>query len=183
MMIRTRDELRYYIREDAKANMIDNGSMIYLLKLFYGNVNACVFHYLKSLRKYEYYTNINSPLRHYWRFLNRRLGLKYNLAIPINVVGPGLYLPHIEGGVIVNCRSIGSNCKINSGVVVGSKHDNTQIAVIGNNVELAVGCKIIGEVSIGNNVIVAPNAVVINDIPDNCIVGGVPAKIIKHINA
>ena len=37
----------------------------------------------------------------------------------------------------------------------------------------------IGRIKIGNNVIVAPNAVVINDVPDNVIVGGVPAKIIK----
>ena len=181
-MIRTKEELRYHICEDAKANGIEDRGIIYLLKLFYGNVNACVFCYLKSLRKYEFYTNINSPLKYYWRFLNRRLGLKYNLAIPINVVGPGLYLPHIEGGVIVNCMVIGRNCKINSGVVVGSKNDNTQIAVIGENVELAVGCKVIGKVSIGNNVIVAPNAVVVDDVPDNCIVGGVPAKIIKRIS-
>ncbi len=57
--------------------------------------------------------------------------------------------------------------------------DNTQIAEIGDNVELAVGCKVIGRIIIGNNVIVAPNAVVVKDVPDNAIVGGVPATIIK----
>lgn len=57
--------------------------------------------------------------------------------------------------------------------------DNTQIAEIGDNVELAVGCKVIGRIKIGNNVIVAPNAVVVKDVPNNAIVGGVPATIIK----
>lgn len=177
-MISTREDLKFYLQEDAKANGIKPG-IEYIIKLIYGNVHACAYRYLKSLRKYEYYQNTGSILRYCYRFYNRRLGLKYNLAIPINVVGYGLYLPHLEGGVIVNCHSLGNNCKINSGVVVGNKHDISQIAVIGNNVELAVGCKVIGRIKIGNNVIVAPNAVVINDVPDNVIVGGVPAKIIK----
>ncbi len=177
-MIKTKEDLRFYINEDAKANGIKQGTS-YIVKLLYGNVNACVYRYLKTLRKYEYYKNTGSVLRFWYRFYNRRLGLKYNLAIPINVVGYGLYIPHLEGGVIVNCKSIGNNCKINSGVVVGSKHNNSQIAEIGNNVELAVGCKVIGKIKIGNNVVVAPNAVVVKDVPDNTIVGGVPAKIIK----
>ena len=168
----------FYLQEDAKANGITQG-VKYLIKLFYGNVHACVYRYLKSLRKYEYYHNNNSILRFWYRFYNRRLGLKYNIAIPINVVGYGLYLPHLEGGVIINCKSMGCYCKVNSGVVVGSKHNNSQIAVIGNNVELSVGCKVIGEIHIGNNVVVAPNAVVVKDVADNTIVGGVPAKVLK----
>ena len=177
-MIKSKQDLKFYISEDAKANGIITGWK-YLLALFYGNVNACAFRYLKSLRKYEYFHNIGSILRFWYRFYNRRLGLKYNLALPINVIGYGLYLPHLEGGVIINCKSIGCNCKINSGVVVGSKYDNTHIAEIGDNVELAVGAKVIGLIKIGNNVLVAPNAVVVKDVPDNAIVGGVPAKIIK----
>lgn len=65
-------------------------------------------------------------------------------------------------------------------VIVGDcMVDNTQIAEIGDNVELAVGCKVIGRIKIGNNVTVAPNAVVVKDVPNNAIVGGVPATIIK----
>lgn len=176
-MIKTKEELIFYINEDVKANGIKQG-FSYIVKLLQGNVHAGVYRYLKTLRKYEYYNNIGSVLRFWYRFYNRRLGLKYNLAIPINVVGYGLYIPHLEGG-IVNFKSIGNNCKINSGVVVGSKHNNSQIEEIVNNVELAVGCKVIGKIKIGNNVVVAPNAVVVNDVQDNTIVGGVPAKSIK----
>ena len=178
-MIITRKDLKFYIESDLKANGI-SGNIDYYLKLIYGNVNACVVRYLRSLRKYEFYTNANSLLKLYWRYRNRQLRLKYNLAIPINVVGPGLYIPHIEGGVIINCKKIGANCKINSGVVIGNKHNNSMIAVIGDNVEICVGAKVIGAITIGDNAIVAPNAVVINDVPPECVVGGVPAKIIRQ---
>lgn len=177
-MINKVDILKYYIKEDAQANKIQSW-IDYRIKLMYGNVNACVFRYLKVLRKYEYYSKNKKILRYYYRFLHRRYGLKYNLAIPINKVGFGLYIPHIEGGVIVNCEKIGNHCTINSGVVVGNKGDNSKVPTIGNNVTLSVGCKIIGNIIIGNNVLIAPNAVVVKDVPDNCVVAGVPARIIK----
>ena len=96
-MIKTKVGLKFYLQEDAKANGIKPG-ICYIVKLIYGNVHACSYRYLKSLRKYEYYHNCGRLLRYLYRFYNRRLGLKYNLAIPINVVGYGLYLPHLEGG-------------------------------------------------------------------------------------
>ena len=52
---------------------------------------------------------------------------------------------------------------------------------IGNNVSLGANVTIIGPVHVGNNVTVAAGAVVVKDVPDNCIVAGVPAKIIKTI--
>ena len=54
--------------------------------------------------------------------------------------------------------------------------------IIGNNVWIGDKTTILGGVTIGNNVIVAANAVVTRDVPDNCIVGGIPATIIKHLN-
>ena len=50
----------------------------------------------------------------------------------------------------------------------------------GNNCYISTGVTILGPVNIGNNVTIAAGAVVINDIPDNCVVGGVPAKILKY---
>lgn len=177
-MIKTRKELKYYISEDAKANGISVGWK-YFLKLIYGNNHAHAFRYLKSLRKFEYYSNIQSPLKYWFRFYNRRLGLRYNLTLFKNTIQPGIYIPHLEGGVIMNCKSVGRYCIVNSGVLCGYKGTHDKIPVIGNNVELGAGCKIIGGVTIGDNVIVAPNAVVIKDVPNNAIIGGVPSKILK----
>ncbi|MCV3763500.1 sugar O-acetyltransferase [Companilactobacillus farciminis] len=65
----------------------------------------------------------------------------------------------------------------------GSKYliTYTQPISIGNDVWIGGNCTIIGGVHIGNNVIVGAGAVVVKDVPDNCVVGGVPAKIIKKL--
>lgn len=177
-MIKTKEELNLYLREDARANGITSKSS-YLLKLIYGNVGACVFRYLKSLRRYEFYTNTNSPLRYVYRFYNRRLGLKYNLSLQINKIGYGIYIPHFEGGVIVNCRSLGNYCTLNSGVVIGNRHSNEEVPIIGNHVVVAPKATIIGAISIGDNAVIAPNSVVIKDVPADYVVSGIPAKILK----
>lgn len=83
------------------------------------------------------------------------------------------------GGVICNAKSIGKNFTINTGCVLGKKNTNEERPIVGNNVEMCIGSKIIGGVVIGDNVIVAPNSVVIKDIEEGDIVSGVPAKSIK----
>lgn len=56
-----------------------------------------------------------------------------------------------------------------------------KVVTIGNDVWIGGNCTIVPGVTIGNNVIVAAGAVVTKDVPDNCVVGGVPAKIIKKL--
>lgn len=97
------------------------------------------------------------------------------------MVGYGFKLPHvIGGGIIINCNSMGNYGGANVGVVVGNNHTWDDRPVMGDYVGLTTGCKVIGGVHIGNHVTVAPNSVVIKDVPDNCVVSGVPAKIIKQ---
>lgn len=94
-------------------------------------------------------------------------------------MGYGFRATHLNGGIIINCESMGNYCIVNSGVVVGVKTGVTKAPVIGNNVELATGCKVIGNVVIGDNVIVAPNSVVIKNVEQETVVSGVPAKFLK----
>lgn len=182
IMIKNKKELYKYIDEDATANGIRQG-FSYYIKLFYGNVPARAFRYLKSLRKYEYGINTHSLFLFWYRFINRRLGAKYNIAITPNTVGYGLKLPHLEQGVIINCTSMGNHCIVNSGVVLGNKGPgkNEQKPRVGNYVNFCVGSKAVGDINIGDNVMIAPNAVVTKDVPANCVVAGIPAKIIKSL--
>ena len=53
---------------------------------------------------------------------------------------------------------------------------------MGNDVYISAGARIIGKITIGNNVIIGTNAVVNKDVPDNCIVAGVPAKVIRTVD-
>lgn len=72
---------------------------------------------------------------------------------------------------------MGKNCVIRQGVTIGTKNEDHDVPIIGNNVEFGAGCKVLGKIKIGNNVIIGANAVVLCDVPDNSIAVGIPAKI------
>lgn len=74
---------------------------------------------------------------------------------------------------------MGHYCTINSGVIIGTNRRG-ELAEIGDNVDICIGSKVIGGVKVGNNVIIAPNSVVVKDLPDNTIVSGVHATILKY---
>ena len=63
----------------------------------------------------------------------------------------------------------------------GNKNGLENIPTIGDNVTICPGAKIIGKITIGNNVTIGPNSVVVKDVPDNAVVVGIPAKILKII--
>lgn len=187
-MIKTKADLMYYIKCDRLRNIGNMSPIVLLLKSFYKSEDYISYNYLRTLRKYEYYYNYSKQTlggvicKAYYKYKLHKLSLSYNIIIGPNMLGPGFKMPHIiGGGIVINCKSMGENCSANVNVLVGNKNGNESRPIIGNNVKLSTGCKIYGNISIGNNVIVAPNAVVCKDIPDNCIVGGIPARIIKRI--
>lgn len=92
-------------------------------------------------------------------------------------MGGGLLIAH-GFSIIINCKSMGHNCTIYQQVTIGQT--STGVPTIGDNVTIYCGAKVLGGITIGNNVIIGANAVVVKDVPDNCVVAGVPAKIIKY---
>ena len=185
-MIKTKKDLKRYLKEDGIRNGIVS-ILKYYVQLVYGSENAHIYRYLRTLRFLEYCTNTSSffyrrLLRPLIRYRYRRLGLRYNMAIQINCVGYGLRIMHIAGGggAIINCKSMGNYCGVNSGVIIGTDGGADIKPIIGNHVAFGPGAKVFGTVTIGNNVFVAANSVVTKDVPDNCIVGGIPAKYIKE---
>jgi len=108
--------------------------------------------------------------------------LLYNSDIPSSVsIGKGTLFGHSGIGVVIHQDAIiGNNSVLGQGITIGGRSRNPQVPVIGNRVYIAAGARVLGPITIGNNVIIAPNAVVIKDVGDNCIVGGIPAKILKE---
>lgn len=185
-MIKTKRDYLFYREKDTVANIGREhcGRIRMLLNLWYGNDSYRSLHYLYALRKYEYMLNCYNSF--YGRVISmftkirwHRIGARYNICILPNTVGFGLRIPHLNSGIIVNCKSVGNNCIINAGVIIGN-NDRGELAKIGDNVNLTVGCKIIGGVHVGNNAVIALNSVVVKDVPENAIVSGVPAQLLKY---
>ena len=116
-------------------------------------------------------------------FFRRRSERIYHTVIA-GEIGPGLCVGHaIAGGIIMNDKTrIGKNCNIHHGVTIGVKNRGCAVGVpvFGDNVYIGPGAKVIGGIRIGNNVAIGANAVVTHDVPDNAVVGGVPARILSH---
>lgn len=102
----------------------------------------------------------------------------FNSAVdPSTQIGKGTIFGYGGIAIVIHKRAvIGENCVIGSCVTVGGRnHDN--VPVIGDNVKIHTGAKVLGNITIGNNVEVGANAVVIESVQDNAIVAGVPAKV------
>jgi serine O-acetyltransferase len=101
------------------------------------------------------------------------------IELPCEVnVGSNFVIDHFGGIIISGFAQIGNNCRIRNGVVIGlQRAGESRAPLIGDNVDIGAGAKLLGPIRIGNNVLIGANAVVINDVPHNCIAVGVPARI------
>lgn len=121
------------------------------------------------------------PLVFFYKFLCLHFRYKYGFQIPLTAkIGGGLYIGHF-GTIIINSQaSIGKNCNIGPNVVIGQTNKGRKKGVpqIGDEVWIGTGAVIVGKITIGNNVLIAPNSYVNFDIPSNSLVLGNPATII-----
>lgn len=127
---------------------------------------------IPEFRSVVYYRYRISKLLFCWIFPGMSCLFLYTKEI-----GPGLLIQH-GFATIVNAKKIGKNCRILQQVTVG--YTEKGHPTIGDNVVICAGAKVIGNITIGNNVKIGANAVVCDDVPDNCVVAGIPAKIIKR---
>jgi serine O-acetyltransferase len=101
------------------------------------------------------------------------------IELPCEVdVGQNFIIDHFGGIVISGYAKFGDNCRIRNGVVVGLRHvEDKRAPIIGNNVDIGAGAKLLGPIRIGDNVLIGANAVVLCDVPNDSIAVGVPAVI------
>lgn len=98
-------------------------------------------------------------------------------------IGPGLYLPH-AGGIVLGAARIGRNATIFQGVTLGATTLDLDFAPdrrprVGDDVTISAGAKVLGGISIGSGAVIGANAVVIADVADGDVVGGVPARVLR----
>ena len=167
-MIQSKKELKEFILLEGKnyQSQIGGFRKRFWMNLFSNPIceQKYIWLYIKTLRLVEYYENLKNrhkiflPVYVYYLHKLRKYSHITGYQIPPHIISKGLTIWH-WGPIIINpSASIGENCTIYPGVLIGHKNPGEGCAVIGNNVFIGAGTKIIGRVKIGNNVITCAHA-------------------------
>lgn len=129
-------------------------------------------------RKASRASNILSKI--FWRVLHRWCMFHTGIQIPIGTeIGEGLKIGHFGNIVINPAAKIGRNFNIAQGCLVGNAQGKKKgVPIIGDNVVMSANSVVVGGITIGDDVMIAPNAFVNFDVPNNSIVIGNPGHII-----
>lgn len=159
---------RNVVRIDAKR-------WLDLYKIPYKNTVGFIYllSYYPEFRNLFYYRV--GAIHHFLKITCPKMA---SLYIVTDSVGEGLFIQHGFATVIA-AKSIGKNCWINQQVTIGFTSD-TDCPVIKDNVTISAGAKVLGGIEIGSNSTIGANAVVLKNVPENCVVVGIPAYIVKR---
>ncbi len=104
-----------------------------------------------------------------------------SLYIEAKEIGGGLFIQH-GFATMITAEAIGENCWINQQVTIGYNGDG-RAPVIGNDVMITCGAKVLGAITVGDRAVIGANAVVIRDVESGTVMGGVPARVIRKEQA
>lgn len=130
--------------------------------------------YMLLWRKFEKKPTFLTKLKLY------RLTRKYGLEISTSAkIGKGLYLGHPYNITVAGEAELGNNVNLHKGCTIGRENRGMRNGApkIGNNVYIGINAIVVGNIKIGNDVLIAPNSFVNFDVPDHCIVIGNPASV------
>lgn len=165
-----KDDIKVIYENDPAANNI------FEVIFCYPGFQALMFHRFANKLK-----RIGVPfLPRYISYLTRIItGIEIH---PSATIGERLFIDHGEGVVIGETSVIGDDVIIYQQVTLGGtgKEHGKRHPTIGNNVVIGAGAKILGNIAIGDHVRIGAGSVVVNDVPDNCTVVGIPGRIVKQ---
>jgi len=124
---------------------------------------------------------------HYFlaRWISQRAARKTGIEIhPGATIGKGLFIDHGSGVIIGETAIIGDNVTLYQGVTLGGtgKETGKRHPTICDNVMISAGAKVIGSFTVGENSKIGAGSVVLEEVPPNCTVVGVPGRIVKQDN-
>lgn len=138
--------------------------------------------YLKYLRKEEIFFKkegiINRLISLYYARKKNRLGAKLGFYIPKFTIGSDLTIYHHGAITVSGDAKIGDGCILHGMNCIGNNGNEEHAPVIGNNVDIGVGAKIIGDVKIADNITIGANAVVTKSCTiEGATLVGIPARV------
>lgn len=138
-------------------------------------MNAMKLYY----RSRWFYTHHMKLIAKFWLGM---MYLIYNCYIPYTAeIGKNCKIAYKGMSVVVHARAkIGNNVVIGTCVTIGGNKKEVGVPIIEDNCYLATGCKVFGDISIGEGSFIGANTVVTRSIPPKSLVSGIPAKIIKE---
>ena len=174
-MIRSRQDLERFLRQDRIAL----GKKDQARPSPFGDE---VWRFQRLMRRTEYRVNcartpLGKAVAAVYRLRYHRFCVRMGFHLPLNIFDEGLSIAHY-GALVVNSRAkVGKNCRIHAMVVIGATNGNAAAPVIGDNVYIGAGAKIIGDIRIADDVAIGANAAVVKSIEEpGTTWGGVPAR-------
>lgn len=122
---------------------------------------------------------LRAPLSVIYRFLFRRMRNRYGIEFPYSIkAGRRIIIEHQSAIVVHGDTVMGDDCIIRQGVTIGNRYLDRQFDAprLGNRVNVGAGAKLLGGITIGDEVVIGANAVVLKDVPAGATVVGIPAR-------
>lgn len=186
MNIETRSELKKILKEEKYTYLYSRGKYQAILMIIKNSPKYRIWKYVRRMRITSYYyskrqVNLLYSIRYMisCRLFNNA-GAKLGIESGENVFGKNLHIFHSDGIVINGNAKVGNGCRLYGNNCIGNNGVTNSCPTIGNNVRLCVGAKVLGNVTLADNIVVAAGAVVTKScLESNVILAGIPAKIIK----
>ena len=124
-------------------------------------------------------TILRRPCSALYRVFYKLVQIATGIELPCEVpVGRNFVIDHFGGIIVSGYAQFGDDCRIRNGVVVGlARIDESAAPRVGHRVDIGAGAKLLGPITIGDDVIIGANAVVLCDVPSNSLAVGVPAVV------
>lgn len=186
MIITSHKQMKDWLRVEAEKLNVHH----FWFQWLTGSEFACIYHYMWILRHLEWVMYKREHNKWLWSLpylvfyiMHRKARIKYGIHIGPRAAGRGFHLVHLGFFRSYGITVFGENCTVLPMTLFGKKHpsvpDLKQI-IVGDNCYFGTGVTVLAPCKIGNNVTVAAGAVVtMREVPDNAVVAGVPARIVK----
>ena len=150
------------------------------------NMEVLLYPSFRAILRYRLAHKLYLRGHYFWaRWISQRGARKTGIEIhPGARIGKGLFIDHGSGVIIGETTIIGNNVTLYQGVTLGGtgKEQGKRHPTLEDNVMVSAGAKILGSFTIGENSKIGAGSVVLEEVPPNCTVVGVPGRIVRMDN-